>query len=479
MNTVQKIAQNSIFIFIGQIARVFLGMVLVVYMTRYLGAIKYGRYAFAVSFTSLFLIFANPGLNVLGIREIARKPQEANKYLTNASFIKLVLSFIMIIMAFVVINLMHYPKETITVVYIVAFIVFFVSFGTFLRSVFRAFEKMKYETFTMIIERILVTGVGLLGLFLGYGLIKILCMMLLAQLVGFLLTYLILIRKFARPRLAMLDFSFIKKLIKLALPFAAAFIFSTIYAQTDTVMLSVMKGDAVVAWYNAAHKLVWGIRLIPTAIVGSIYPVISKYFISSKDNLKIAYEKSFKFLAILAIPMGIGTTLIADRIIYFLYGKEFASSIGALQVLIWSGSLIFLTSIIGYVLVSINRQIVDTRVVCIAAFTNVILNLLLIPRFSYIGAGIASVISFIIIFIYEFNYLQKHFYRIYVFKITLKPLFAALIMGVIIYVLKIIFTNLFILIFSGMGSYIILLYTFKVFNHQELGLIRNIFVRSK
>jgi O-antigen/teichoic acid export membrane protein len=116
-----------------------------------------------------------------------------------------------------------------------------------------------------------------------------------------------------------------------------------------------MKGDAVVGWYNAAYRLVMGLQFIPLALVGAIYPILSRYHsISAKDNLMIVYEKAFKLLSMLAIPLGIGTSLLADRIIIFLYGNNFSNSIIALQILIWVVSLFFIYSIVAYVLVSIN-----------------------------------------------------------------------------------------------------------------------------
>ena len=478
MTTAKRIAKNSTFIFLGDAIGHILQLVLVVYLVRYLGAVTFGKYAFAFAFTSLFMILSDLGLSTLSIREIARDTSKAGEYLTNISITKFILSMITILLIVVTINLMHYPQDTTLAVYIVGGVTVFTSFTGSFRSVFRAFERMEYEAITRIAERLLIFGTVLPILFLGYGLIEVVSVMLIAQALIFIFTLVIVIKKFTRPKLTF-DFSLCKSLIKEALPFGLASVFTIIYFQTDTVMLSVMKGDAVVGWYNAAYRLVMGTLFISTAVVNSVYPVLSRYFTSSKDSLMLIYEKSFKFLLLLAIPLGIGTTLLADRIIIFLYGENFAPSIIALQILIWVASILFIYSIVGYTLASINKQLVDTRITAVSALLNVGLNLLLIPTYSYVGAGIASIVSQVFVFTCEFSYLQKNGYKIEVSKIVLKPLCAGAVMGLFIYALGMMSIPLFIVVISAIVIYAICLYLLKAFDEDEIRMMRDMFKLRK
>jgi O-antigen/teichoic acid export membrane protein len=474
MTTAKRIAKNSTFIFIGDAIGHILQLILVVYLVRYLGDVTFGKYAFAFAFTSLFMILSDMGLSTLSIREIARDTSKAGEYLTNISITKFILSLITIVLIVVTINLMHYPHDTILAVYIVGGGTVFTSLTSFFRSIFRAFERMEYEAITRIVERLLIFGSVLPVLFLGYGLIEVVLAMLIAHALIFIFTLAIIIKKFTRPVL-LFDFSLCKSLIKEALPFGLAGVFAIIYFQTDTIMLSVMKGDAVVGWYNAAYRLVMGTLFIPGAFVGALYPVLSRYFTSSKDSLMFVYEKSFKFLLMLAIPLGIGTTLLADRIIIFLYGEDFVHSIIALQLLIWVASMLFIYSIVGYTLASINKQLLDTRITGISALLNVGLNLLLIPTYSYIGAGIASIVSQVFVFTCEFSYLQRSGYRIEASKIVLKPLCAGAVMGLLIYSLKVMSINLFVIVLGAIVIYVACLYVLKAFDEKETEMMRNLF----
>jgi len=91
---------------------------LLIYIARYLGEVEYGKYCFAVSFTALFILFADLGISNLIIRELARNKGLTSEYLTNVSIIKLLLSFVAFCFIALTINLMDYPEDTIYVVYL-------------------------------------------------------------------------------------------------------------------------------------------------------------------------------------------------------------------------------------------------------------------------------------------------------------------------------------------------------------------------
>ena len=474
MTTAKRIAKNSAFIFLGDAIGAILQLILVVYLIRCLGDVTFGKYAFVFAFTSLFMIFSDLGLSVLSIREIARDTSKAGEYLTNISITKFILSLITIVLIIVTINLMHYPHDTTLAVYIVGGVMVFTSFTSSFRCIFRAFERMEYETIINIVEKTVIFGSVMPVLFFGYGLIEVVSAMLIAQAFIFVLTLMVVIKKFTRPALSF-DLSLCKSLIKKALPFGLASVFGIIYFQTDTIMLSMMKGDAVVGWYNAAYRLVMGVLFIPSAFVGALYPVLSRYFTSSKDSLMFVYEKSFKFLLMMAIPLGIGTTLLADRIIIFLYGANFVHSIIALQILIWVASMLFLTHIVGYTLASINKQLVDTRITGFAAILNVVLNLALIPTYSYVGAGIASIVSQVFVFTCEFSYLQKNGYKIETSKMVLKLLCAGAVMGLFICGLGMMSINLFAVVICAIVIYAMCLYLLKAFDGEEMKMMTDVF----
>jgi O-antigen/teichoic acid export membrane protein len=462
MNTIQTIAKNSGVLAVAHAITMILSLVLVIFIARSIGDVDFGKLGFAQSFTGILVIFADMGLSTVTIREITRQKELTSKYLSNIFLIKLILSVVTFALIALIINLMHYPADTIMVVYLIGISSILSSLSALSRSIFRAFEKMEFEAFLNISKSIVTTGIGLAVLFSGYGLIAIASVYLVAGIVDLLATLVITAKKFAKPKLEV-DFSFWKQIIRLALPFSF---------QIDIVMLSVMKGDSPVGWYKAACVLVYSLVIIPDLLSYSIFPVMSRFYISSRDALKKTLEKSAKYLFIIGLPTAIGTILLADRIILLFYGEEFSHSIIALQILSLYLPLRFINHATGYTLSSINKEPLRALSATIAATTNVVLNLFLIPKFSFAGAAIATAITEVALFISYYYFVAKHFHKLELRPIFIKPCLACLAMGIFVFYLKDI--NLALLVVSAAIIYLAVFYFIKGFDEEDKAIFRNL-----
>jgi O-antigen/teichoic acid export membrane protein len=203
----------------------------------------------------------------------------------------------------------------------------------------------------------------------------------------------------------------------------------------------------------------------------AIYPIISSSYEKDKNKVTFIYERSFKYLYILSLPISIGLFIIARHIILFVYGQDYSKSIIVLGILAWFILFKFISYLTGIVLSSINKQKYRMYSQGSAALINLVLNLVLIPKYSYIGAGIATLISEIVLFTLTFIFVSKYFHVFNVFKILYKPLIATAIMVVAIIFLKI---NMFILIFIGASVYFLILFLLRTFDEKDYSLIKRL-----
>lgn len=474
MSTVQRIAKNTAVLYAAYIIAAILGLVLTIYVARILGDVTYGKFTFVIIFTGLFGVLTNLGMNVIIIREVARDKSKASKYLGNIAILRIILAVIVLALIVIVINAMDYPPDTVTAVYIFGGYTIITSLANIFRVTFRAFERMEYEAGVNVLERVITTSLGLLVLAMGFGLIELAYVFLIASTINLFLSYWLCAGKFARPKFE-IDLGFCKETIKIAIPFSLSNIFVLIYLRIDTVMLSVMKGDAVVGWYNAAYNLVRGFEPMVFVFMTALFPIMSRFFISSEESLKITYEKSFKYLVLVGLPISVGGMVLASRIIPFLFGGEFANSIIALQILIWDCLLLCMYRPILYLLGSINRQGSMALIGGIGALINVGLNLLLIPRWSYIGAGITTLVTEVLVTTASWYVASKYFYRLPIHKIMAKPLIASVVMGAVVYWLSQATTmNLLWLIVLGAVLYLSLLYLTRAFSKDDIDLLKQI-----
>jgi len=152
VNTVERVAKNATALYIAYIVTYLLSILLIVCITRMLGDVTFGKYAFALAFTAIFAIFLDLGFDMLLVREVAKDRSAASKYLGNIVIIKVILSVVVFGLIALVINLMDYPQDTTTTVLLFGVYAIFSSFADLFRMTFRAFERMEYESAILIID---------------------------------------------------------------------------------------------------------------------------------------------------------------------------------------------------------------------------------------------------------------------------------------------------------------------------------------
>ncbi len=472
MDTLQRVAKNTLVMFLANIVTLLLGFAYSAYTARYLGPDRYGIISFALALTSLFGFFTDFGLGSLTVREVARDNSLANKFVGNIVLIKLILAISTFALIVLVVNVLGYPDGTKWVVYIIASSVFVGAFNSIFSSIFQAFEKIEYVS----IGAILNSALMLLGAFIAlkweFGVIGFAFIYLFSSLIVFIYNFSVLSWKFFKPKIY-INMDFWKPTLKESYSFGLTGLFVSIYWWIAPVMLSYMKGNEAVGWYNAAFRLIIVLLILPTVLNMSLYPVMSQLYISAKDSLRLAYEKYFKYMAILGMPLGIGTTLLADKIINFLFGDAFASSATILRILVWSAVFLFISSAPSRLLESSNKQLTLTKITGLCALINIALNLIMISYYSYVGASIAAVITEFISMVLGYVASARVGYsltRNNIYHLA-KTVIAGLLMGAFI----ITFSHIYLLLLIPVSAafYFLVLYFIKGFDENDIDVFKS------
>jgi len=471
MNTVQRIAKNTAVLLAANIISKALSFFYIIYAARYLGAEGFGILSFALAFTGIFVVFTDLGLKLLIVREVARDKSLAGKYLGNIVLIKIFLVMITFGLIAIIINLLGYPEQTIKIVYIIALTVIFNTFTGMFDSIFQAFEKMEYQSLGQILHSILMFSGVLFAISQKFSIVGFASIYFLASVIVLGYSFIVCVREFVLPKIE-INWGFWKSMIKTALPFSLTIIIAGMFFNIDIVMLSTMKGNEFAGWYKAATNLVFFINTIAVSFIYAIFPIMSKLFVSDKTTLKTAIEKSSKYLFILALPISVGIFLLADRFILLIYGAEFAYAGIALRILSLYLPLRVISHVTGWTLASIDREPLRTLSAGIALCLNVCLNFIFIPVYGIAGAGIATVISQLLLFNLYFYFVGKYFHKLPLYDIILKPCISCIIM--ILFLLTFIRVNLFILVILSAIIYFVILWILKTFDSEDKNILNNL-----
>jgi O-antigen/teichoic acid export membrane protein len=474
MSTAQRVVRNTAVLIASNISSFVLGFFFTMYVARHLGADGFGVLSFGLAFTAIFGMFADIGLQTLMIREIARDKALAAKYLGNVAVMKLLLVVLTFGLMALVINVLDYPPQTVNVVYLLGLATVLNAFSLMFYGVFFAYERMEFQA----LGQVLAGAITLAGAFWAishdYSVAAFAMFYTIASVVTLGYSFAISAWKFTLPRIEV-DSGFWKRTFKEAWPFGLAALFAAFFYYIDSVMLSVIKGEEAVGWYSAAHRLLSALMVIPMAYFSAIFPIMSRLHITSKELQRFTYERSFKYMLMLGVPIGVGTTILANKIIVLIFGLGYVNSIIALQILVWSIVFGFVSGVFTQSFASANKQIVVTIVVTICAVLNVILDVILIPRYGVTGASFSALAAQSLVFVIYYVWGLRIGYGIPIKKV-LEIAARVLIASAIMCVLILAFKNFYILALVPLSAllYFAVLYIIGGIDRDDLDLLKQI-----
>jgi len=435
-------------------------LLLFVFIGRYLGPNDLGKFTFALSFIAMFMVMSDLGLNLLTVREVSKDKRLTSKYLNNIVVFKTVLAFLAFVLVMLFVVILGYPEKTIKIVFLLALATFFSNISTGIRWIFQAYLKLEYDSVLNVVQNILGFVLGYLFLKLNWGLYGIGYSQIFVWILILISAWVLVSKKFTRIKFEF-DFEFWRKLLKNSLPFALMLVFTGLYLNLDTVLLSFFKGDQAVGIYNAANRLVLAGKMIPGVLIASLFPMLSEISKKSKEEFNRLLGKSLTLMFCLALPICISITLLAGKTINLLYGEKFSGSVPALQILIWGLFCMYLSCVIGYSLIAKGHQKINTTITGIGLVISLLLNFSLIQKFSHLGTSVAILTTEFFVMIAGMFFARKLLG--FDFKVLLNPVlkvvFATLIMSIALYLTR--GLNLFICTGAGILSYLVILFSMR------------------
>ena len=372
------------------------------YVARILSPEGMGKISFVNSVVSYFALFAQLGIPTYGIRACAKVRDDRNrlsKVVSELFIINLITTIISYIVLFVLIkNIIKFNSEK-TLFYVLSSSMIFNLIG--MEWLFKALEEYTYITIRSVIFKFL----GLILMFILihkpqdyiiYGIILII-----ASYTSSILNF-VKARHYVKINIwGKLE---IIKHIRPIIVFFASTCATTIYTNLDNVMIGVMKTNIEVGYYSTAIKVKIMLTSCVTALGAVLLPRAS-YYIENKlmDEFNIISRKAMNFVVLIALPMVIYFTIFAKECISVLAGTAYDAAVLPMQIMMPTVLIIGMTNIMGtqmMILLGRENRILYAHI--LAAITDLTINLLLIPRFSIIGAAVGTLFAEVVVWIVQF-----------------------------------------------------------------------------
>lgn len=452
----KKLVKNYIYNLIYQVFLVIVPLITAPYLAKTLGSKALGIYSYICSVSSIITNLGLIGLNNYGAREVAYsriEQRKLDKVFADINILRLILLLIISIPYWIIILQSSY-KLYFSIQYILIFSIFIDTSWLMI-----GLEEMKIVALRNFAAKLItVIGVFLLvknsnDLWIYFAIFSVATLVTTLSLIFQLKKY-INYEHFDLRNM----YKHIKGSFLLFLPQVA----TIMYLQVDKIMLKAMSDTSQVAFYDQAEKIV----SIPLALITALGTVIMpKLATDFRNNHHEEIEKTIqiviKFSLFASLPMMFGLMSISKTFIPWFLGSEFLPVASAIVIIAPIIVLNSLANISGNQYFTATNQ---TRIMTIsymaAAIINIILNAILIPKWQYKGAAIATLLSALISVIIQYSVMRKQISVKKAFLTSTKYLLASLLMFSMCYILRTLGSTWYITlmqIFIGVLMYIVIL----------------------
>jgi O-antigen/teichoic acid export membrane protein len=374
-------------------------------LTNYLGTEGVGKYNTITTYINFFIVFADLGLFAVTVREISQKPEKEKKVMSNVLTIRFWSALAASLVAISIVLSTDYDKEIKFGVIIATGFLFFNLLASVYDMLLQARLKMQYSALAEFLSRIisivaLVVIVNQRGSFLWV-----------ASTIALWGIFILIFKYLFASRYLKFAFAyekaFSKNLMAMAWPLGIVFIVNNLYYKLDTLLLFAIKGAAAAGIYTVAFKVLEVITFMSSYFSSALKPAISQNINKDKKAVANIIQKGISVMLIGATIISLLSIAYRNEIILLLSSPEFGDSARVLVFLALSLPIIFINTLLVEIFIANDSRSVFLKISIFIFIFNLLLNLLLIPRFSYFGAAVANLSSAITLMLTYFHFANK------------------------------------------------------------------------
>ncbi len=475
----QKLLKDLGFIGAWKIISALTGFLMVPILTKALGPENYGLWALVSVTYALFSIILLMGSPFSIARLFPEKNDEERG--RDLSSVLVVVTLSLGIFGAVILLFPSILADTVfegrtSVVKIVVFILISGSFKGLFMSVFRALREMKKFSVISIVEDIMKTSGFIIIILLGHGLIGILGVSLLVYTIfSIVLLYMVKDKiKLRRPKTKS-----IKEYFSLGIPTIPSGISEVIVITSDKYLIAMILGATSVGYYAPAYNLGEMFPKFVTGMLGLVLlPTLAKHYEDGNTSqVEDMMHLCIKYFILFSLPL---------IVVFALIGRNFLATFTTPEIAANASIILVLSSIVGLLMgleiifqqsISLKK---DTKLIgmmwSIAAVLNVVGNIIFIPRYGILAAGLTSIASYLFLVLFTIFYTMKHLYFPIDLRMIGKITLSVGLMGITLGLIdNYVWQNLPFLILVGIVSYFAYLYITKTLTTREVTFIKNTF----
>lgn len=387
------IFQNSLWLFADKLFKMFIGLIVGIWIVRYLGPDWFGKYSYIMALVILFGSLISFGSEGILVRMLVTEPEETSTIISSAFWFQIGFSIVSFILSLT--SLIFLRVDGINLIFLLCllFVPSFCKGFTVVRHIYES--KLQIRTILWIENAIffLFSFFRIVVIILQLEIIWIFVSFALEGLVSALSIFFYHQSKQKDFSLIFPDLIRIKKILKDSFPLFLAGLAIIVYMKVDQLMIGSILGDDQLGVYSVGVRWSEFWYFIPTALASSFYPELIRLRNFDTNLYQSRFQQLHTLLFWVAISGSLLVQFAADFLMVWMYGNQFQESASILKIHIWSGIFVFLGVAGGNFFLIENLQRYSVWKSLFGLVVNVILNFLWIPIYGIQGAAFATLIS--------------------------------------------------------------------------------------
>jgi O-antigen/teichoic acid export membrane protein len=397
----RSVAKNTFLLTIGLLGGRVLALFVTKKMAPILGPAGVGIWGLANDLGIIALTLINFGLGVLLTREVTRNREQSWPLLWATLRLRWLLGVACFLLLLAYVRGTDTDTLTTMAIMVTALGLFFETSAMACDSVLQAHEKVQYQTYGQLVSAMVYFALAFWWLDAGFGLMGVIWANTASRFARLAVMAPLMFRhtgpwRRARPGEQTLG---VRAMLRLGFALCMATTFGIISYKVDTIMLKHMVGVAATGIYVLGHRPLDALLILPNLFATALFPALARYVSISQLDTRRLSERALRYMVVLMLPVTWAVFLVARPVIeWFARGTDaadpgqFADSILVLKLVIWGVPFQSANHVLNRTLIAAGREKVFFAIGLAALVTNVTLNLILIPRYGYYGASVATVI---------------------------------------------------------------------------------------
>ncbi len=391
MSELKRGLKNVSYLTFGNFTSQLIGMIGFVYIIRMLGPSDYGIYTTVGVFVGMFGVFSLVGLRKVVLRECCKDLTAVQGILEKTVGLRILLALMAIGLCVISSFFTKYDNQVKLYIVIFTVEILYSSLSGYISIIYQAFEEMKYIAFFDIVNRIILTSLSVLILYLGFGLLYLFVVVLFSHILTLILKYqlskrFVTFRFLSKPH-------FDKSLLKMSFSFSLLSFVQGLSTRIDLLMISFLGSLEDVGIYGVSFNIVKRFGMIRNLFAIAFFPTFVKRFEDGtvKGSVLIKYSVRFFILVFFLFTI---FSLFVEQLTLFLFGPQFEESGAILKVLMFYVSFKWATIPFTNAAQATHNENSLIFAYCIMACLNIPLNIIFFSWYGLIGIAYSTLIVF-------------------------------------------------------------------------------------